>query len=181
MDPTSTPTRVGPTLREAVDAFVSSPRCANPNTRRAYAAVLDRALDHLGPDRPLTRLSGDEVAGMFDTAWAATAAATWNRNRAAVSSWLAWCAKNQWTAPALPSSLERRPERVDQTKALPWEAIERQLGRRDVPLREKTLWRMLYETAARASEIGDRSDPGEIIRPSVRRSMPRPRPGRQCG
>ena len=51
MDPTSTPTRVGPTLREAVDAFVSSPRCANPNTRRAYTAVLDRALDHLGPDR----------------------------------------------------------------------------------------------------------------------------------
>ena len=153
MDPTSTPTRVGPTLREAVDAFVSSPRCANPNTRRAYAAVLDRALDHLGPDRPLTRLSGDELAGMFDTAWAATAAATWNRNRAAVSSWLAWCAKNQWTAPALPSSLERRPERVDQTKALPQAAIERQLGRRDVPLREKTLWRMLYETAARASEI----------------------------
>ena len=31
--------------------------------------------------------------------------------------------------------------------------IERQLSRRDVPLREKTLWRMLYETAARASEI----------------------------
>jgi integrase len=27
------------------------------------------------------------------------------------------------------------------------------LSRRDVPLREKTLWRMLYETAARASEV----------------------------
>ncbi len=26
-------------------------------------------------------------------------------------------------------------------------------GLRDVPLREKTLWRMLYETAARASEV----------------------------
>jgi integrase len=30
---------------------------------------------------------------------------------------------------------------------------ERQLYRRDIPLREKTLWRMLYQTAARASEI----------------------------
>ena len=32
-------------------------------------------------------------------------------------------------------------------------AIERALSRSDVPLREKTLWRMLYETAARASEV----------------------------
>jgi hypothetical protein len=32
-------------------------------------------------------------------------------------------------------------------------AIKRAPSRRDVPLREKTLWRMLYETAARASEV----------------------------
>src|SRR5207247_6459385 len=32
-------------------------------------------------------------------------------------------------------------------------AIELALSLRDVPLRENTLWRMLYETAARASEV----------------------------
>lgn len=32
-------------------------------------------------------------------------------------------------------------------------AIDRLIARRDVGLREKTLWRMLYETAARAVEI----------------------------
>jgi len=31
--------------------------------------------------------------------------------------------------------------------------LERALSRRDLPLREKTLWRMLFETAARANEI----------------------------
>ena len=36
---------------------------------------------------------------------------------------------------------------------MPRPAIVRALSRRDVPLREKTLWRMLYETAARASEV----------------------------
>lgn len=142
-----------PTLREAVDTFLSSARCANPHTRRAYTAVLDRALADFDPDRLLAELSGDDLAGMFARAWGGAAPATWNRNRAAVSSWLAWCTKNRWTAPALPAFLERRPERADQTKALPRAAIERQLSRRDVPLREKTLWRMLYETAARASEI----------------------------
>jgi integrase len=39
------------------------------------------------------------------------------------------------------------------TRALPRARIERLLPRRDIPLLEKTLWRMLYETAARASEI----------------------------
>jgi integrase len=31
--------------------------------------------------------------------------------------------------------------------------IHRLLSRRDIPLRERTLWRMLYETAARAAQI----------------------------
>ncbi|MET8339643.1 site-specific integrase [Streptosporangium canum] len=31
--------------------------------------------------------------------------------------------------------------------------MHRLLSRRDIPLREKTLWRMLYETAARSAEI----------------------------
>jgi integrase len=48
---------------------------------------------------------------------------------------------------------KRRHEHADHTRSLPRRAIERQLSRRDVPLREKTLWRMLYETAARASEV----------------------------
>src|SRR5450755_4742200 len=48
---------------------------------------------------------------------------------------------------------KRRREHADHTRSLPRRAIERQLSRRDVPLREKTLWRMLYETAARASEV----------------------------
>jgi hypothetical protein len=49
----------------------------------------------------------------------------------------------------LPSVLERHPERVDQTKALSRAVIERQFARRHVLLREKTLWWMLCETAAR--------------------------------
>jgi integrase len=40
-----------------------------------------------------------------------------------------------------------------EARAVSKTAIERLLKRRDIPLREKALWRMLYETAARASEI----------------------------
>jgi len=80
--------------------------------------------------------------------------ATWNRNRAAVVSWLNWCAsRKRWPAPQLPGDAERPKEHSDTTRALPRGRIERLLSRRDIPLREKTLWRMLYETAARASEV----------------------------
>jgi hypothetical protein len=95
MVPTTPPPPRGPTLREAVDTFISCPRCANPNTRRAYAAALDCVLAGLGSHRLLATLASDELATAFTTKWANAAPATWNRNRAAVSSWLTWCAKNR--------------------------------------------------------------------------------------
>jgi integrase len=55
--------------------------------------------------------------------------------------------------PALPPPIERHPEHSDETKALTRAEIERLLTCRDVPPRQKTLWRMRYETAAHAAEI----------------------------
>jgi integrase len=78
---------------------------------------------------------------------------SWNRNRGAVTAWLSWCTASRLPAPVLPASAERRREHINATRAVPRPAIDRTLSRRDVPLREKTLWRMLYETAARASEV----------------------------
>jgi len=142
------------TLAEAADAFLSSPRAASPNTRRAYAGVLDRLAAELGPHRQLAAVPGDEIAAALRRLWGKRAPSTWNRNRAAVASWLNWCAdRKRWPAPQLPGDAERRKEHADHTRALPRASIERLLSRRDIPLREKTLWRMLYETAARASEI----------------------------
>jgi hypothetical protein len=50
------------TLAAAADAFLSSPRTASPNTRRAYAGVIDRLAAELGPHRPLAAVPGDEIA-----------------------------------------------------------------------------------------------------------------------
>ena len=68
--------------------------------------------------------------------------------------WLTWYqAKKRWPAPRSPADCERRQENSGETKAVPRTAVQRLLSRRDIPLREKTLRRMLYETAARAAEI----------------------------
>jgi integrase len=143
----------GTTLRAAVDRFLSCPRCANPNTRRGYAAALDKLTERLGAARPLTTITPNELADALEQLWGQTAAATWNQRRAATASFLTWCTKNAYPAPVLPAWLERRPEHPDETRAIPHAAIERLLTRPDIPLREKTLWRMLYETAARTGEI----------------------------
>jgi hypothetical protein len=68
--------------------------------------------------------------------------------------WLAWCVGRQhWAAPALPAAAQRRRESNDYAKAVSRSRIGRLCRRRDVPLREKTLWRLLYESASRASAV----------------------------
>ena len=141
------------TVQDAADAFLSSPRYANPSTRRGYTSVLDRLLAGLGASRPLTEVSGEELAGLLEQLWRRCAPATWSRNRGAVTAWLSWCTASRMprpgpagqrrTAPRAPQRHPRDPPPGDRPGADP----------RDVPLREKTLWRRLCETAARASEV----------------------------
>jgi len=145
----------GPTVRTSIDAFLGSPKIkGNPNTLRAYTNVLDRTSEQLGPGRPLADVGDSEIGKALATLWGEAAPSTWNRNRAAVGSWLTWCAdKQRWTSPGLPAATERRRENNDDTKAVSRSRIDRLCRRRDVPLREKTLWRMLYESASRASAV----------------------------
>src|SRR5450759_1105029 len=152
---TATGTAGGLTVRAAVDAFLDSPKInRSPHTRRAYANVLDRTADVLGAERDLAGVSDAELGEALTRLWGGCAESTWNRNRAAVGSWLAWCAGRQhWDAPGLPASVERRREVEDTTKAVSRSRIDRLCRRRDVPLREKTLWRMLYESASRAGAV----------------------------
>jgi integrase/recombinase XerC/integrase/recombinase XerD len=49
--------------------------------------------------------------------------------------------------------LERRSEPADRTKAIAASSLARLFRREDVAIREKCLWRLLYETAARAEEV----------------------------
>lgn len=145
----------GPSVRAAIDAFLDTPKIAgNPNTARAYANVLDRVAEALGADRALAEVDGGEIGEALTHLWGGAKPATWNRNRAALGSFLTWCSgKRGWAAPALPAEAERRREKNDDTKAVSRSRIDRLCRRRDVPLREKTLWRMLYESASRASAV----------------------------
>jgi integrase len=144
-----------PTVRAAVDAFLAAPRNQRSrNTQRAYGNVLDRIAERIGGDRQLAQVSESAVAAALDELWGSTAPATWNQRRAAVGSWLHWCATVQrWAAPALPPSAERRRENADSTQAVDRAVIDRLCRRSDVPVRERALWRLLYESSSRASAV----------------------------
>jgi integrase len=50
--------------------------------------------------------------------------------------------------------LKRRKPRPDRARALSQAEVEQMLtARENISLRERTLWRMLYETAARSAEV----------------------------
>ena len=141
-----------PRLRSAVEAFFSDKQLS-ANTRRAYSQALSAVAETLGWDLPVDQLDSRKVLEVFQRQWGSAQPATWNTRITAIQSFISYCQRNQWIDHNPMTLVDRRREPRDQTKAIPYQDLESLWSRRDINLREKTLWRMLYETAARAGEI----------------------------
>jgi site-specific recombinase XerD len=139
-------------LGEAAAAFLAQPDLA-ASTRRSYQQTLNRLEREFGADRALATLTPDQLTATVTGAWADRAPATWNRHVATVRSFFEFCQGRHWLIQDLMVDLGRRSEPADRTKAIPLPKLERLWRRDDIGMREKTLWRLLYETAARASEV----------------------------
>jgi integrase len=88
----------------------------------------------------------------FTAAFDGLAPATRARHLSALRSAIAWWTEAGWVT-ADPTAGWARPKvPVDTTRALTRAQVAA-IWKLDVPLRDKALWRMLYETAARAEEI----------------------------
>jgi len=88
----------------------------------------------------------------FTAAFATLAPATRARHLAALRSALGWWRARSWLATDPTAGWARPKIARDHSRALTREQITA-LWQLDVPLRDKTLWRLQYESAARASEI----------------------------
>lgn len=148
----------GATLREAITAYLTTlDHPESVGTRRVYAATLRALRTTFGPDTPMTDFAESTVIGelntWFEHAWGQKAAATYNRNLDALRSAFAYWADQNWIAADPTRALRRRSRAPDRSKALARALIDELLTRDDLALRERVLWRMLYETAARTGEI----------------------------
>jgi integrase len=138
------------TLGATVDAFLAQPRPVT--TARTYTRTLERLAGELGRDRPLAGVTGEGLDGAAGRLWGGLAPRTWNRHLATVASFLAWCRRHGWPAGNLQLRADRRAAPEDDTRAIPLPELERLWSRADIPLRERALWRLLYDSAARAGE-----------------------------
>jgi integrase len=149
------PTAIATSWDAAAADFLDSRHLA-AGTRTAYASTFRRLSPRIG-SRPLVMLSPAELAATLRDTFGDLAPNTWNRHAVTVRSLLTWCRRQgileRPQALDLADAIERRHAPVDYGRALPHAFLEELWRRRDVPLREKTLWRMLYETAGRAQEV----------------------------
>jgi integrase/recombinase XerD len=88
----------------------------------------------------------------FATRAATVDADTVNRELSVLRAAISWWHGQGWLQADPTAGLERRPAPPDRTRALTRDQISA-LFALDVGLRDKTYWRLLYETAARAEEI----------------------------
>jgi integrase len=138
-------------------ATLSGPEQAN--TQRAYSSTLRALAAEFAPAGTrfaVAELDSDEnvdrLTAWFVGKWSSRAAATFNRHLDALRSAASFWAGQGWLSSDPSRRLRRRGRAPDRTRALGAAEVEALLGM-DVPIREKTLWTMLYETAARSSEV----------------------------
>lgn len=81
------------------------------------------------------------------------AAATWNRHLSALVSFTAWANRQELLATNPARRLQRRKTSRRGDRAIPRARLEALFADDRHPLRERVLWRMLYETAARGGEL----------------------------
>ena len=128
-----------------------------PTTRRVYGLTLDALAEALGPDTALSEVTSEQLAQHLATRYATSTPTTFNRQVATFGSFFAWAGRQRLITTDPTEGLERRRERrtarqADTARAIPYSNLEALWGRKDIALREKLLWRLLYETAARTEE-----------------------------
>ncbi len=85
-------------------------------------------------------------------AWGQRGPRTWNRHLSTLGSFVAFCRRRGWPVGDLVAGPDRRREKADNTRALSLLELDRLWSRESVGLRERSMWRLLYETA-RADEV----------------------------
>jgi site-specific recombinase XerD len=141
------------TLGRAVDAYLATLSGAEQaSTRRTYGRVLRWIVSEFGSDAA-PKVDAERFAGWFGARWGDRAPSTWNVSLDAIRSAAAYWHRQGWITADPSRMLVRRKPRPDRVRALSRAYVGQLLTREDISLRERTLWRMLYETAARSAEV----------------------------
>lgn len=146
-----------PTLAEATRRFLRRD-AFEPTTCTAYAATLDLLATQVGPDTPVDRITDRQIEALLDR-WQDKAATTFNRHRAALLSFFGWCEDSRkWivgnpVALIEPRKVRRRTEDERRERPIDRDLLAYLWALDGVTGRDRLLWRLAYETWARADEL----------------------------
>ena len=140
-------------LGAAVADFLARPDLSF-RSRTVYGQTLGRLLTDLGTQSPVAELSGADLTAFLQRHHDHAAPATWNLNLAALRSFLTYCRRHGALQTDPSAVIERRRVRTNpDQRVIPAAQLESLWHREGVPIRDKTFWRLAYDSAARANEI----------------------------
>lgn len=144
------------TVEAAAHRFLSE-RDLTTGTRRVYGDSFAHLVEAVG-DIGLDEVTTEQIEGHLVGRWGKSAPATYNRNLATLQSLFSWAVRRRLVAHDPTEGIERRKARTTRRqaelgRAIPYDDLARLWDRKDIELRERVLWRMLYETAARSYEV----------------------------
>ncbi|MPZ51738.1 MAG: tyrosine-type recombinase/integrase [Acidimicrobiia bacterium] len=146
------------TLATTVDLFLDPSRDLMASTRRTYDKTLSALVEELGGDHRLADVTREDLDELLRARWDHVAPATWNRHVAVLASFFTYCVDREWLMVSPARKLERRklrrtPAKERQDQVFTHSERDRLFTLRSASLRDRLLWRILYDTAARAEEI----------------------------
>lgn len=136
-------------LADAVAMFLNTISVAN--TRRGYASALNRLVVDFGAETTVASLDPDRAAGWFTPVWGDRSAKTFNTRLTALGSACSYWRAQGWLAGDPLVRLRTRRVPPDRVRALTRPQVELILALA-APLRDRVLWTLLYESAARAEK-----------------------------
>ena len=117
-----------------------------------YAETLSHLLA-AGGETAFVGEIGPQIYAVVMARWDDQAPATWNKHLTALRSFAAYAIRQEWISADPARHMERRKITQRGDKAVPQARLEALFADDRNGLRERVLWRMLYDTAARAEEI----------------------------
>jgi site-specific recombinase XerD len=138
-------------LSEAVARFLERYR-DEPATATTYGETLAHLLAVAGDGQQVVALTPERCATVM-ARWNHRAPATWNKHLAALRSLAGEALRQDWIHTDPTRHLERRKITGRGDKTIPTARLDKLFTDDRAALRERVLWRMVYETAARAEEV----------------------------
>ena len=143
------------TVTDALEAYLASmadfPEKAG--THRQYGTTLRKLAREIGPAATSPSITQADLLAWMRETQGGNAPKTWNSVRGTLRAAWTWLAEKGYADATVPHGIPRRKVAQDWDRAIPAASLAALLDDETIPLRERALWRLLYETAARISEI----------------------------